>query len=121
MLQTVALSKDGKSSLVGMTLAMFAREGEAPEVNPRVTYLHPEGIAYKSGELTLDDIILSVNGAHCPNDDVASSLIRNAETQLVLRIRRATSPGHLTVTLRRSNPSIRLGMVLASQTEQGSE
>ena len=47
--RTVRLSKVGTTSMVGMTLALYAGETDNPEGRPRIHHMHPDGLAAQSG------------------------------------------------------------------------
>ena len=85
--RTVRLQKPAASSMVGMTLVML-RAGEDAEPLPRIHALHEAGLAHASGELMIDDTLVSINGEDAENDEVASTLIRHAVGEVVLRVRR---------------------------------
>ena len=85
--KTVTLYKTTASSMVGMTLAMFTGENAAESL-PRIHALNEAGLAHASGELMIDDVLLSINGKDSENDVVASAMIRDAVGEVVLRVRR---------------------------------
>jgi len=106
----VVITKTDASSMVGMTLAMFTREGDNPEALPRIHHLHEAGLAAASGQLQIDDILVSVNGVDAQNDVVASKLIRDAQGEIILKIRRPIVSSDFVVTLNRADTSMRLGI-----------
>lgn len=86
--KTVVLSKDGPTTKVGIVLGMFTKEDSTSELHPRITSLQPDGIASLSGELEINDMVVSVNGVICPNADIAAQLILDCEDEVELCIRR---------------------------------
>ena len=112
--KTVILSKKNEAgALIGMTLATFSTDEES-KAHPRITNLHPQGIALASGELAVDDMIISVNGVTCTSDDDAAAQVREAQTDVVLKVRREIKAGKCEVTVRRPTPSAPLGVTLVS-------
>jgi len=109
----IRLNKPSASAQIGMTLAMFTKDGSQPETYPRVHHLMEEGLAATSG-LMVDDIVISINGREATSDVIASGLIRDASGDVLVKIRRQPTPSDMVVTIQRPDPSIRLGMVLAS-------
>eukprot|EP00966_Prymnesium_polylepis_P069561 1617070-Prymnesium_polylepis.1 len=86
--RVVRLHKPSPTAMVGMTLAMFTKEGDNPDALPRIHHLHEQGLARASGQLMVDDILVSVNGKSASNDAIASSLIRDAVGDVLLKVRR---------------------------------
>mmetsp|Transcript_15879 Transcript_15879/g.39790 ORF Transcript_15879/g.39790 Transcript_15879/m.39790 type:complete len:306 (-) Transcript_15879:168-1085(-) len=118
---TVRLFKPTASAMVGMTLAMFARDGDSPEPHPRIHHLHSQGLAAASGEIRIDDQLVSVNGQHTDTDVLASALIRDAVGEVLLTLRRELTSSDFSVVLERTDPSVRLGMLLATRQEAGAD